>query len=55
VARQICAHIKFAGVSRRWDDFRDSKKLQFIAKFRSAFPADLPDGVGGLFLIFEFN
>src|SRR6266513_5741598 len=49
VTRQIRAHIKFAGVSRRRDDFRDSKKFQFIAEFRSTLPTDLPDGAGELF------
>ena len=55
VTREVGAHIEFAGISRRRDDFRNSKKLQFIAKFGRAFPTDLPDGARGLFPAFEFN
>jgi hypothetical protein len=55
VTRQISPHIEFARISRRWDNFRDSKQLQFIAKFRSASPTNLPHGARGLFPTFEFN
>src|SRR6266487_6490415 len=54
-AREIRAHIEFAGISRRRDYFRISEKPQFIAKFRRAFPAHLPDRARGLFPAFEFN
>src|SRR6266487_1041889 len=54
-AREIRTHIEFAGISRRRDWLGSSKKLQFITKFRRAFPTDLPDGIRGLFPAFQFN
>jgi hypothetical protein len=50
--RQISAHIELAGITRRCDRLRSSKKLQFIAKLRRAFPADLPDCVRGFVFAF---
>ena len=55
VTRQIRAHIEFAGISRRRDDFRGSEKLQFITKFRRTFPTDLPNSVCRLFPTFKFE
>jgi hypothetical protein len=53
--RQVSAHIEFAGVARRADRLGGSKKFQFIAKLRSAFPTDLPDCARGFAFAFEFN
>src|SRR6266540_7200961 len=55
VTRKVRAHIEFARISGRRDYFRDSKQLQFVTKFRSAFPTNLPDGVRELVLTFEFD
>src|SRR5437773_12259522 len=41
--RQIGAHVEFAGISRRRDWLSDSRKLQFVAKFRRTAPTHLPD------------
>ena len=54
-SREIGAHIEFAWISRRRDDFRLSEKPQFIAEFRGAPPANLPDRACRLFSAFEFN
>ena len=53
--RKISTHIELAGVSRRRDWLRGSKKFQFIAKLRRAFPTDLPDCERGFGFAFEFN
>ncbi len=53
--RKIGAHIEFARIARRRDDFRSSEKPQCIAKFRGSAPADPPDRVCRLFPAFEFN
>ena len=53
--RKIRAHIEFARISRRRDDFRSSEKPQCIAKFRGSAPADPPHRVCQLFPAFEFN
>ena len=38
-AREIGAHIEFAGIPGRRDRFHDAKKFAFIAKLRFAAPA----------------
>src|SRR5207253_9617071 len=53
--REISTHIEFAGISRWRYRLGSSKKLQFIAEFRRAFPTDLPDRTCGSFPIFELN
>ena len=52
-ARQICAHIEFAWISRRRDYFCLSEKPQFIAEFWITPPADLPDRACRLFPVFD--
>src|ERR1051325_11112765 len=55
VACEISVHVEFAGVSwpRNW--FGGSKKFQFIAKLRRAFPTHLPNGIRRFGFAFEFN
>ena len=53
--RQIGAHVEFAGISRRRDWLRGSRKLQFIAKFRRTAPTYLPDCVCRVFSAFELD
>src|ERR1043166_5285321 len=54
-AREIGAHIEFAGIPGRCDRFRDSKKSEFVAKLRFATPADKPRCARRLVFTFEFN
>ena len=53
--RKVSAHIELAGVSWRRDWLGGSKKFQFIAKLRRAFPTNLPDCARGFGFTFEFN
>jgi hypothetical protein len=53
--RQVGAHIELAGVSWRRDWDGGSKKFQFVAKLRPAFPTNLPDCMRGFGFGFEFN
>ena len=55
VTREIGAHIEFAWISRRRDNFRLSEKPQFIAQFRGAAPTNLLDRARRLFSAFKFN
>src|SRR4029077_3732887 len=52
---QVSMHIELTGVSWRRVWLGDSKKFQFIAKLRRAFPTDLPDCARRFAFAFEFN
>src|SRR5262249_59845108 len=54
-SREIRAHIEFAGISRRRYRLGSFQQLQFIAKFRRAFPTDLPDCMRRLLSAFELH